>query len=111
MKLVTVKKIMFFICDVVSLFTVLVKTGFVDWFDKWNIFPIFITLAYDNFPEVDKDKCVGLKIVSEVDKAKCFGLKIMRTNLSSNLIPEVYLFPWHYITQGKGFPLALSTTM
>ncbi|KAH0903818.1 LOW QUALITY PROTEIN: hypothetical protein HID58_043321 [Brassica napus] len=79
--------------------------GFVDWFDKWNIFPIFITLAYDNFPEVDKDKCVGLKIVSEVDKAKCFGLKIMRTNLSSNLIPEVYLFPWHYITQGKGFPL------
>ena len=27
------EKIMFFICDVVSLFTVLVKTGFVDWFD------------------------------------------------------------------------------
>nr|VDC76778.1 unnamed protein product [Brassica rapa] len=85
--------------------------GFVDWFDKWNTFPIFITLAYDNFPEVDKDKCVGLKIVSEVGKAKCFGLKIMRTNLSSNPIPEVYLFPWHYITQGKGFPLGLSTTM
>ncbi|WZY72865.1 hypothetical protein YC2023_005105 [Brassica napus] len=87
------------------------EIGFVDWFDKWNTFPIFITLAYDNFPEVDKDKCVGLKIVSEVGKAKCFGLKIMRTNLSSNPIPEVYLFPWHYITQGKGFPLGLSTTM
>ncbi|KAJ4868825.1 MATE efflux family protein ALF5 [Raphanus sativus] len=75
------------------------------------IFPIFITLAYDNFPEVDKAKCFGLKIMSEVDKAKWFGLKIMRTKLRSNPIPEVYLFPWQYITQGKGFPLGLSTSM
>lgn len=44
------------------------KTGFVDWYGKWDILPMFITLAYDNFPEVEKARYSGLKIYVVVDK-------------------------------------------
>ncbi|KAL0718887.1 hypothetical protein Bca4012_068210 [Brassica carinata] len=39
------------------------EIGFVDWFDNWVILPVFVTHAYDSFPEVDKAKCFGLKIM------------------------------------------------
>lgn len=35
-----------------------------DWYDNWYILSMFITHACDNFPEVEKTRCFGLKIMS-----------------------------------------------
>lgn len=47
---------------------VLVNTGFVDWYDNWDILPMFVTHAYDSFPEVDKAKFFGLKDHETMDE-------------------------------------------
>ncbi|XP_056844245.1 protein DETOXIFICATION 19-like isoform X2 [Raphanus sativus] len=42
--------------------------GFVDWYDNWDILPMFVTHAYDSFPEVDKAKFFGLKDHETMDE-------------------------------------------